>query len=184
MPMLESPSFDVLWLKSTVTGPNIRLLPISLPLDSDHVSLFSYLADKIELINSALSKSQIILLGDFNVHNSAWLQYSGITNAADREAEAFTTSHDLTQLLIFPTNISDRSSQSAYTLDPFLTSDPENFSISSSAPLGNSDHCLIKVIRPDCFPSLQNRTCKRLRCYKSADRADHFFRSCSGIRHF
>ena len=40
---------------------------------------------KIGFINSTYPSSQIILLGDFNIHNSAWLQHSSDTNAAGRE---------------------------------------------------------------------------------------------------
>ena len=170
MPNLESSPFDTLWLKSSVSNTQIFMCCLyRSPNDQNHVQFFSYLAAQIDSISSTYPDSQIILLGDFNVHNSDWLRYSGMTNAAGREAEAFAISHDLSQLVTFPTRIPDIASQSANTLDLFLTSDPENFSISPSAPLGKSDHCLIKVIRPITPPPARKSAHKRVWHYESAD---------------
>lgn len=138
MPALECSHFDTLWLKSTVSGTQIFLCCLyRSPNDINHVLFFSHLADKIDSINSKYPNSQIILLGDFNVHNTAWLQHSGNTSAAGREAEAFAISHDLSQLVTFPTRIPDITSQSANTLDLFLTTDPENFAIAFPRPWEN-----------------------------------------------
>ena len=58
-------------------------------------------------------------------------------------AENIAISHNLAQLVNEPTRIPEVSSHFANASDPFLMSDPENYSLQVNAPLGNSDHCLV-----------------------------------------
>ena len=119
----------------------------------DH--LFDHLSKSIETITLQSPRSEIIVLGDFNIHNSEWLSYSSnVTNPAGREAEAFAIVNDLTQVISEPTRVPDCAGDKANTLDLFLTSNPSIYSPTTvSSPLGNSDHCLI-TLRHDFLPHL------------------------------
>ena len=114
-----------------------------------------HLSKSIETITLQSPRSEIIVLGDFNIHNSDWLSYSSnVTNPAGREAEAFSIVNDLTQVISEPTRVPDRAGDKANTLDLFLTSSPSIYSPPTvSSPLGNSDHCLI-TLRHDFLPQL------------------------------
>ena len=93
---LESSAFDVLWLKANISGTPIFFCSVyRSPNDDDPVSFFSYLSTKMDFISTTFPTSQVVLVGDFNVHNTEWLQHSGVTNAAGREGEVFAISQGL-----------------------------------------------------------------------------------------
>ena len=117
--------------------------------------LFDHLSKSIEAITLQSPRSEFIVLGDFNIHNSDWLSYSSnVTNPAGREAEGFAIVNDLTQVISEPTRVPDHAGDKANTLDLFLTSNPSIYSPPNvSSPLGNSDHCLI-TLRHDFLPHL------------------------------
>ena len=125
------------------------------PNSNNHELLFDHLSKSIETITLQPPRSEIIVLGDFNIHNSGWLSYSSnVTNPAGREAEAFAIVNDLTQVISEPTRVPDRAGDKANTLDLFLTSNPSICSPPTvSSPLGNYDHCLI-TLRHDLLPHL------------------------------
>ena len=89
----------------------------------------------------------MVILGDFNVHNPNWLPFSSpICDAAGTEAEVFALTNNLEQLIADATRVPDRSGDRANTLDLFLTTAPSLYSSPSvTAPIGNSDHCLISL---------------------------------------
>ena len=78
-------------------------------------------------------------LGDFNVHHKDWLSYSSGTDQPGELCYNFSISNDLTQMVNFPTWISDCDSHSPALLDLFLSSDASFCSAMAFAPLGNSD---------------------------------------------
>nr|CAH7728856.1 unnamed protein product [Callosobruchus chinensis] len=86
-------------------------------------------------------------LGDFNVHNEAWLGFNK-TDAAGRAVEAFALSQGLTQLVKEPTFFPRVASHSTSLLDLFLTTHPVSYTIDVQSPLGNSDHGLVEVKFP------------------------------------
>ena len=153
---LSNPSFQLLWFK--VSLPHTTRYICTLyrsPNSKNHELLFDHLSNSIEAITLQYPRSEIIALGDFNIHNSGWLSYSSnVTNLAGREAEAFATVNDLTQVISEPTRVPDRAGDKANTIDLFLTSNPSIYSPTTvSSPLGNSDHCLI-TLRHDFLPHL------------------------------
>ena len=94
-----------------------------LPNSNNHELLFDHLSKSIETITLQSPRSEIIVLGDFNVHNSVWLSYSSnVTNPAGLEAEAFAIVNDLTQIISEPTRVPDRARDKANTFFIFLIS--------------------------------------------------------------
>ena len=87
--------------------------------------------------------AEICVLGDFNVHNTEWLPYSSHTDTMGRDAEFFSITNNFSQLVSTPTRVPDRDNDTAQTLDLFLTTHPSLYTVSNSAPVGSSDHCLL-----------------------------------------
>ena len=79
--------------------------------------------------------------------NPNWLTHSSnLTSPAGRDAEAFATVNDLSQLMLEPTCIPDRTGDKAKTRNLFLALNPDIYSNRILvSPLGNSDHCLITL---------------------------------------
>ena len=60
----------------------------------------------MEIITLQSPRPEIIILGDFNVHNSVSLTYSSnVTNPAGRDTEAFDIVNDLVQVISEATRI-------------------------------------------------------------------------------
>ena len=118
-----------------------------LPNSTNHELLFDHLSKTIDTITLQSPRSEITVLGDFNVYNPIWLTNSPhITSPAGRYAEAFAIVNDLSQLISEPTRIPEHSGDKANTLSLFLASNPDIYSNPIlDSPLGNSDHCLITV---------------------------------------
>ena len=145
---LSNPGFKLFWLK--VSLPHATKYICTLyrsPNSNKHELLFDHLSKSIETITLQSPRSEIIVLGDFNIHNSGWLSYSSsVTNPAGREAEAFAIVNDLTQVISEPTRVPGRAEGKANNIDLFLTSNPRIYSPPTvSSPLGNSDHCLLNL---------------------------------------
>ena len=117
------------------------------PNSTNHELLFDHLSKTIDTITFQSPRSEITVLGDFNVYNPNWLNHSPhITSLAGRDAEVFAIVNDRLQLISEPTRIPDRSGEKSNTLDLFLTSNPDIYSIPIlDSPLGNSDYCLITL---------------------------------------
>ena len=77
----------------------------------------------------------------------SWLSFSGNTNPAGLECEAFATTHNLTQFVDFPTRIPDNTDHNPHHLDFFLTNLPHSYTIDSLPPIGSSDHILLRAIK-------------------------------------
>ena len=153
---LSNPGFQLFWLKMSLPHATKYICTLyRSPNSNNHELLFDHLSKSIEIINLQSPRSEIIFLGDFNIHNSDWLTYSSnVTNPAGREAEAFALVNDLTQVISEPTRVPDHAGDKANTLDLFLTPNPSIYSPPTvSSPLGNSDHCLI-TLRHDFLPQL------------------------------
>ena len=120
----------------------------------NHELLFDHLSKTIDTITLQSPRSQIIILGDFNVYIPNWLTHSPhITSPAGRDAEAFAIVNDLSQLISEPGRIPDRSGNKANT----LTSNPDIYcNPILDSPLGNSNHCLITL--QNNFVSHQDRS--------------------------
>ena len=153
---LSNPGFQLFWLKISLPHATKYICTLyRSPNSNNNELLFDHLSNSIETITLQSPRSEIIVLGDFNIHNSDWLSYSSnVTDPAGREAEAFAIVNDLTQVISEPTRVPDRAGEKANALDLFLTSNPSIYSPPTvSSPLGNSDHCLI-TLRHDFLPQL------------------------------
>jgi hypothetical protein len=74
---LESPEFSTLWLKLSCNSTTKFICSVYLsPNSTDYPKFFDYLNSKIEHILSSSPFSEIIVLGDFNVHHRQWLSSS------------------------------------------------------------------------------------------------------------
>lgn len=143
---MEDDAFDIAWFKINMFGRIIFLCCLyRSPNDNQPLRLFQYLGDKVDWIEAQHPTAEIILLGDFNAHNSNWLRHSNKTDEAGRQAETFAISRNLAQLIDEPTRIPDHPTDSSNTLDLFLTSVPDGFGVEVLAPLGNSDHNLVSA---------------------------------------
>ena len=92
--------------------------------------------DKVLLINPF----NVFAFQDFNVHHKDWLTYSGGTDRPGELCYYFSISNDLTQMINFPTWITDCDSHSPALLDLFISSDTSICSTMAFLALGNSDH--------------------------------------------
>ena len=106
IPEWENSSFDLMWFK--VSLPHHMKFICCLyrsPNDSNFHQLFDYLSLRVDDIESDFPSAEIIVLGDFNVHNVDWLPYSTHTDVEGREAEFFAISCELSQLVDTPTRV-------------------------------------------------------------------------------
>src|SRR3978361_1765665 len=146
METLEPRNFDVMWFHITSRKMTKFLCCMyRSPNDESYTALFEHLSNNIDWIQSTRPEAEVVILGDFNVHNTNWLKYSTRTDDAGREAEAFSVSCDFIQLVEVPTRIPDNVNHQPNILDLFLTSHPDLYTVTVSAPLGNSDHSLVST---------------------------------------
>ena len=97
---------------------------------------YSFNIDEVLLLNPS---ANVFVFGDFNVHHKDWLTYCG------ELYYNFPISNDLTQIVNFPTRITDCDSHSPALLDLFISSDASFCSTMAFPPLGNSDHVVVSV---------------------------------------
>src|SRR6201990_3728003 len=123
---------------------NLFVLSIYLLILLTIKKFFDYLNSKIEHILSSSPFSEIIILGDFNVHHRQWL--SSISHdPAGELAFNFSIQNNLEQLVHLSTRILDRLGDEPNIIDLFLTSNPSPYTFKLFPPLGSSDHLLLKV---------------------------------------
>ena len=95
----------------------------------------------VEAVSSNIDKTlilqpfaNIMVCGDFNVHNTEWFCHSHTTDVAGLFCQEFTMVQDLTQIVDFPTRIPDRDDHQPYLLDLFLCSNPDSCTVASHPP--------------------------------------------------
>ena len=87
----------------------------------------------------------MFVFGNFNVHHTDWLTYSGGTDSPGEICCNFSISNEITQMVNFPTKILDCDSHSPALLDLFIGSDVSIYSTMAFCPLGNSDYVVVSV---------------------------------------
>ena len=140
--------FQLIRLKDALPSTSkFRCILYRSPTSTNYELLFNHLSKKMGIITFPSPRSEIIILGDFNVYNSNWLTYSPhITSPAAHDAEDFPIVNDLSQLISEPTRIPDNSRDTANTIDLFLTSTTDLYSHHFlDSLLGKSDQCLITI---------------------------------------
>ena len=83
-------------------------------------TIFVSISSNIDDVLS-INPSAVFIFADFNVHHKDWLTYSGGTDRPGEVCYNFSIPNDLTQLINFPTRISDCDSQSPALLDLFIS---------------------------------------------------------------
>ena len=106
-------------------------------------SIDTSLCKNMDQLLSSHPNSLFLICGDFNCHHASWLGVGTSLTCHGTSAKAFCDSLGLTQSINFPTRISTNGTPSL--LDLILTNFPDNICCSSSAPIGSSDHVLVKV---------------------------------------
>src|ERR1700755_1097024 len=145
---LESSEFSTLCLRLSCHSTTKFIFSVYLsPNSIDYLKFFDYLNSKIEHILSSSPFSEIIILGDFNVHHRQWLSSSSHDPAGEL-AFQFSIQNNFEQLVHLPTRIPDRLGDEPNILDLFLTSYPSPYTVKLFPPLGSSDHLLISVSCP------------------------------------
>ncbi|XP_047991530.1 uncharacterized protein LOC125230436 [Leguminivora glycinivorella] len=141
--------------------------------------LFDHLTEMADKAQQRYPTAQLVFLGDFNAHHEEWLFPYEKTCHAGREARKFAVSLNLTQLINVATRVPDVPGHTPNCLDLLLTTDPDRHSVSVSAPLGSSDHCLVKSVSIHSPPDLCPRGTRRVWRYESADWDEmrHFYAS-------
>ena len=87
------------------------------------IAVFDYISSNIDEVLSVNPSANVFVFGDFNVYHEDWLTYSGGTDRPGELNYNFSISNDLTQMIIFPTQIPDCGSHSPAHLDLFISSD-------------------------------------------------------------
>ena len=107
--------------------------------------VFDSVSSNIDEVLSINPSANLFVFGDFNVHHKDWLIYSGGTDRPGELCYNFSISHDLTQIVNFPTRIPDCDSHSPALLDLFISCDASICSTMAFPSLGNSDHVVVSV---------------------------------------
>ena len=140
----EDPRHEYLAFTAPLKGTTFLLFFLYRSPSSDS-EVFEVISNKIDTLLQKYPAAEVAVFGDFNVHNVEWLVHSRSTDTPGQAAQAFALCHNLKQIVTSPTRVPDRDGDTAYLLDLFLTSTPENFSHKVSSPLGSSDHCVVTV---------------------------------------
>ena len=118
-------------------------------------TVFDSVSSNIDKVLPINPSPNVVVFGDFNVHHKDWLTYSGGTDRPVEFCYNFSISNNLTQMVNFPTPISDYDYHSPAILDLFLPSDASICYTVVFSPLGNSDHVVVLVSID--FPSNSKR---------------------------
>ncbi|XP_045446613.1 uncharacterized protein LOC123654772 [Melitaea cinxia] len=178
---LEIPNLSIMWclLDTGVEQIVYACTYRSHSGDRETTRMFDYLSETADVVQRRYPAAQMVFLGDFNAHHQDWLFPYQNTDHAGREALKFALSLDLTQLVREATGVPDVDDHTPNCLDLLMTTDPDRSSVSIAAPLGTSDHCVVKSISNfhplDASPTGTRRVWR----YKSADWDEmrHFFAS-------
>ena len=142
---LEVPDLHLTWHKISLSSKVVFICCLYRPQASPTIDYLNQINIGLESILTSHPAAEIIVLGDFNIHNSDWLAHSFGTDQGGRDTEMFVVMNNLTQQLLVsePTCIPDRLGDAANTLDLFLTTHPNNYKVNVSSPLGSPNHSVI-----------------------------------------
>lgn len=168
---LEGRDLSILWLR--VDGddhPRVyACLYRSHSGDAETDHLLDHVQMATDLVLQQIPSAEIVILGDFNAHHAEWLG-SRKTDHAGRSVHGLALTCGLTQLVATPTRVPDVESHTPSLLDLLLTSHPDGYNVAVEAPLGSSDHCLIRSTVPiTILPRLRIAGYRRVWHYRSAD---------------
>ena len=127
------------------TSLSVLLLFLYRSPSSALCTVFDSISSNIDEVLSINPSTNVFVFGDFNVHHKDWLTYSSETDRPGEFCYNFSISNDLTQMVNFPSRISDCDSHSPALLDFFLSSGASICSTMAFPLLGNSDHVVVSV---------------------------------------
>ncbi|CAG4968326.1 unnamed protein product [Parnassius apollo] len=168
---LEGSDLSILWLRvDSDDHPRVYgCLYRSHSGNAETDRLFDHVQMAADSLLQQIPSAEVVILGDFNAHHAEWLG-SRLTDHAGRSVHDFALAYGLTQLVTSPTRIPDVEDHAPSLLDLLLTSHPDGYQISVDAPLGSSDHCLVRCVVPLTLKSrLHSAGCRRVWHYRSAD---------------
>ena len=106
-------------------------------------TVFDSISCNIGEVFSINPSANVFVFGDFDVHHTDWLTYSGGTDWPGELCHK--TLNSLAQIVYFPIRIPDCDSHSPAFLDFFLSSDASIRSTMAFPPLENSGHVVVSV---------------------------------------
>lgn len=166
---LEDKDLSILWSRIEYGG-HTRIYACIYRSHSGNAEidrLFGHVQEATDFLLQRYPCAEVVILGDFNAHHVDWLG-SRTTDYAGRIAFNFALTYGFSQLVPEPTRVPDVEDHAPSLLDLLLTTCPDNYQVSVGAPLGSSDHCLVRSkvsITTYCRPSGMRRVWH----YKSAD---------------
>ncbi|CAH2097689.1 unnamed protein product [Euphydryas editha] len=168
---LEDPSSSSIWVLVDTGIEQIVYVGVyrSHSGDQETTRLFQHLSEAADVAQQRYPTAQVVFLGDFNAHHEQWLFPYQKTDHAGREAYKLALTMNLSQLVDQATRVPDVENHTANCLDLLLTTEPDRYQVSVSAPLGSSDHCLVKSVLTCPPPDSNPRRTRRVWRYKSAD---------------
>ena len=140
--------FNTPWVKLNISGHVFHFGFVYRSPNLDRAATYfnmDALSDDISSFLENCPNSEVVVAGDFNIHNASWLRHSSHTTPEGQYVELFAESNNLTQLVKEPTHIPCVDGHSQNILDLFMTSHPEKYDVKLLAPLGNSDHHTIST---------------------------------------
>lgn len=168
---LEGKDLSIIWLRVDCDDrPRVyACLYRSHSGDTETDRLMENLETATDYVLEQIPSAEIVVLGDFNAHHIEWLG-SQRTDHAGRSVHAFAMAYGLTQVISSPTRVPDVEDHMPSLLDLLLTSHPDGYQVTVDAPLGSSDHCLIRSVVP-LTRQIRPRSagCRRVWHFKSAD---------------
>ena len=161
----NSGDHEVLWFSvKQRNGRNIVFGAVYRPPSRDDVSLLEYI--NLTVPSLYAYGDSVVLIGDFNLHNTAWLPGDSPTSPAGRRAQEIFADLGLEQCVHFTTRSRNGT---ANTLDLLLTDHaPDRVRVECRSPLGKSDHCVL-VASLDADTLRENPTSRKVWQYSKAD---------------
>ena len=161
---LEDEGQEALWVKMLLENNNrpFTIGCVYRPPDSDSSIFASSLEQSLKNIQQ--HSSTVILTGDFNARCREWFEPDRTDFCGEKIAELFHT-YSLEQRVNFRTNF--HCGQPKACIDLIATNAPD-MSVTSLAPLGKSDHVVLKGVFPG--PGLRRTPRRRsVWCWKRAN---------------
>ena len=159
--MLDCGNHEILWLSINLAAQKKLVLgAIYRPgsASGQDISLLEYLDANLDSVRHL--GSNIILAGDFNVHNEPWLGSSKTTPAGEY-MEELCAAHGLTQHV-------ESATRGKNPLDLILSDFGDGVTVKAMSPIGSSDH--ITLLASICIsPRREKRTSRQVWRYSQAD---------------
>ena len=109
-------------------------------------NFFENMTEKMDEIIKRFGNAELVITGDFNVHNRDWLGLSShnAPNQAGKKAQLFASGLNLTQMVKEATFYPGSLGHEGHILDLYLTSMPNITTVKVKPKIGNSDHELVE----------------------------------------